>query len=112
MPENTNKDIASRCYGYKTRRGSWIASCIDLSLMVERSSLEESKDALREQIILYIQSVLDTEDKESLAYLLPRPAPFYEKIIYYSIAVACIFELICKRFVFRFIEELPLPQAA
>ncbi len=73
-PQNASQKINIRCYGYRTWHGSWVASCIDLSLMVERPSMEESIKALQEQIILYIQSVLDTEDKESIYYLLPRPA--------------------------------------
>ena len=101
-----------RCYGYRTRSGAWIASCIDLSLMVERASMQESIQALQEQIVLYVQSVLDTEDKKSISYLLPRPAPWREKLIYQLISMACRFKRICKGTAFNFKEEYPLPQAA
>jgi len=100
-----------RCYGYRWR-GAWIASCIDLSLMVERSSMQESIQALQEQIILYIQSVLDTEDTKSISYLLPRPAPWHEKLIYHLVSIACRFNRICKGTAFNFKKEYPLPQAA
>ncbi len=60
MPESTPQKISLRCYGYRTWHGSWIASCIDLSLMVERSSKEESIQALMDQIVLYLESVVDT----------------------------------------------------
>ncbi len=111
-PQNASQKINIRCYGYRTWHGSWVASCIDLSLMVERPSMEESIKALQEQIILYIQSVLDTEDKESIYYLLPRPAPFREKLFYYFIAMACKFKRVCKGLVFNFKKEYLLPQAA
>jgi len=74
--------------------------------------MEESIKALQEQIILYIQSVLDTEDKESIHYLLPRPAPFQEKLFYQLIAIACKFKRICRGAIFNFRKEYPLPQAA
>lgn len=129
-PKSTRHKIPLRCYGYRSRSGSWIASCIDLSLMVERPSMEESIKALQEQIILYIQSVLDTEDKESISYLLPRPAPFREKLVYQLIALACRFKgksasskipskstdwqdlRVCRGSAFNFKEEYPVPQAA
>lgn len=104
--------INLRCYGYRTWSGAWIASCIDLSLMVERPSMQESIQALQEQIILYIQSVLDTEDKKSISYLLPRPAPWHEKLIYHLVSMACRFKRICKGTAFNFEKVYPQPQAA
>lgn len=111
-PENIPQKMNIRCYGYRTRNGSWIASCIDLSLMVERPSRQESIQALQEQIALYVKSVLDTEDKKSISYLLPRPAPWREKFIYQLISMACRFKRICKGTAFNFQEEYLLPQAA
>ena len=116
IPANINPgsppSLKLRCYGYRTRSGAWIASCLDLSLMVERPSMEESIKALQEQIGLYVHSVLDTEDKNSISYLLPRPAPWRDQALYRFIALICHFRRICKRFAFNFKEEFPLPQAA
>jgi|WetSurMetagenome_2_1015567.scaffolds.fasta_scaffold525189_1 hypothetical protein len=112
MPENAPQKMSLRCYGYRTWQGSWIASCIDLSLMVERSSREESIQALLEQIVIYIQSVFDTEDKESISYLFPRPAPLREKILYQIISAACRFKGICRQTAFNFEKEYSVPQAA
>jgi len=98
--------------------------------MVERPSMEESIKALQEQILLYIQSVLDTEDKESISYLLPRPAPLRERLFYQLIAIACRVKgkyasiiapsepsirqdiRVCSGSAFNFEREYPLPQAA
>lgn len=110
MNPQTPKIIRLRCYGYPTRQGSWIASCIDLSLMVERPSMEESVQALQDQILLYIESVFDTEDKESISRLLSRPSPWYEKLHYYFIGSICRFHKICKGF--RFNKDYSLPQTA
>jgi hypothetical protein len=112
MPENFPKKMIFRCYGYRTWQGSWIASCVDLSLMVERPSLEESMEALRDQIVLYVQSVLDTSDKDSIGHLLPRPVPWPEMFIYKFIATVCTFQRICRKYAFKFKEEYPVPQAA
>jgi hypothetical protein len=72
--------------------------------------MEESIRALQEQIVLYVQSVLDTEDKNSISYLLPRPAPWREQIMYRFIATICHFRRICRSFAFNFSEEYPLHQ--
>ena len=103
MPENIPKEILLRCYGYKTRHGSWITSCIDLSLMVERPSLEESRQALHEQIDLYIESVLDTEDRISfllIASQSPMAGDNSLPFISFACTIACKiikFEGICRR---------------
>jgi len=111
-PESVPQSMVLRCYGYRTWHGSWIASCIDLTLMVERPSMQESIQALHEQIFLYLQSVLDAEDKESISYLLPRLAPWRERLLYQFIAIVCTFQKICKEIpfkLFKFKEEYPIP---
>jgi hypothetical protein len=110
IPPKTTTPLKLRCYGYKTRQGAWVASCLDLSLMVERPSMEESIKALHEQIVLYVRSVLDTEDKDSISYLIPRIAPWQDQVFYHLIAMICRFRSICRNFAFK--EEIPLPQAA
>lgn len=112
MPLNAPSIMSFRCYGYRTWHGTWIASCIDLSLMVERPSKEDSIQALLDQIVLYIESVLDTEDKESTSYLIPRPAPFREKLLYQLITAACRFKRVCHRMAFKFEKQYSVPQAA
>ncbi|WP_449243747.1 hypothetical protein [Desulfobacca acetoxidans] len=110
MNNQIPKIIHLRCYGYPTRRGTWIASCIDLSLIAERSSAQESIDALHEQILLYVESVFDTKDKNSIPYLLSRPVPWYQKLHYYLIGTICRFAKIRRGFKFK--REYLLPQAA
>jgi hypothetical protein len=111
-PENIPTKMVFRCYGYRTRGGTWIASCIDLSLMVERPSMQEGIKALHEQIDLYLQSVQDIEDKGSISYLLPRLSPWRERLFYHIIATACRFRGVCRNLAFNSKEEYPLPQTA
>lgn len=106
-PENIPERLVLRVRGYgrRTNRGTWIAACIDLDLIVERSSIEEAKAALREQICSYIKAVVDTDDKESIHRLLDRPAPLSERIKYYS---ACLLHRL-KASPVCFSEPLPWP---
>ena len=98
-----------RYYGYRTLRGPWIAVCIDLNLAVERPSWEEALKAVRQQAQGYINAVLKTEDKASLSYLLPRPAPWKDYFIYH---VACAVGIVrqFKKLLICLSETLPLPQ--
>jgi len=111
-PKSIPRTMVLRCYGYRTRAGSWIASCIDLTLMVERPSMQESIQALHEQIDLYLQSVQDIEDKEAISYLIPRLAPWRERLSYKLIAIVCHFERLCRESYFKFKEEHSISQPA
>lgn len=73
-----------RYYGYRTGRGPWIAVCIDLNLAVERPTWEQALKAVRQQARGYINAVINTEDKASIAYLLPRSAPWKHRLIYHA----------------------------
>ena len=108
-PEGIPSKMMFRCYGYRTRHGTWIASCIDLSLMVERPSMQEGIQALQEQIELYLQSIQDIEDKR---HLLPRLAPWQERLLYQFITIACRFKRVCRGFAFNFKKDYLVPQAA
>ena len=85
-PESTH---TLRFYGHRTRRGTWRAVCVDLDLAVERPTPDEAVQAIYEQVKAYIKSVLDTKDKESLSYLLPRPAPWKDQIAFKIIRILC-----------------------
>ena len=84
-PDNIPSKMVLRIrgYGHRTKRGTWIAACIDLDLYVERPSWEEAKAALHEQICSYVKAVVDTTDKKSVPQLLYRPVPLGERVKYY-----------------------------
>jgi hypothetical protein len=106
-PENIPERLVLRVRGYgrRTKRGTWIAACIDLDLIVERPSFEEAKEALWEQVCSYVKAVADTDDKKSIARLLDRPAPLRERIRYYK---ACVLHHLMNSPV-CFSEPLPWP---
>jgi hypothetical protein len=106
-PDNIPKKLVLRIRGYgrRTNRGTWIAACIDLDLIVERSSFEEARAALREQICSYIKAVVDTNDEASIQRLLDRPAPLGDRIRYYC---ACLLHHL-KTNSLCFSEPLPWP---
>lgn len=65
------------------RRGRWYAECIDLSLVVARSTPEAAVAALQEQIALHVGAVLDEDLPEDL---LHRPAPLTHRLRYLALA--------------------------
>ncbi len=88
-PESTRKEFTLRCYGHRTLRGTWKAVCVDLDLAVERPTRDEAIQAIHQQVTGYLKSVLETNDNKSLAYLLPRPAPWKDRAIFKIIRTLC-----------------------
>lgn len=76
------EDLFLRCYAYQRWEGSWYAVCIDLNLDAEAPSFDAVRCSLNEAIIGYLQTVLETQDKESLVHLIRRPAPTKDLIRY------------------------------
>lgn len=81
------EQLVLRCYGCK-RSDKWFGVCLDLNLAAESSSLKDLKTKLKSMIYSYLETVLDTEDKESIPYLLQRKAPVADWLRYYLI-LAC-----------------------
>jgi len=100
-------DLILRCYGFKDKRGKWYGNCIDLNIAAEADTANELKSKLSSMICSYIETVYDTEDKESIPILLHRPAPLSDWMCYYCI-VACnyISKLPPNRMAFN--EAMPL----
>jgi hypothetical protein len=88
-PESTRKEYTLRFYGHRTLRGNWKAVCVDLDLAVERPTREEAIQAIYQQVTGYLKVVFETKDRESLAYLFPRPAPWKDQLIFKIIRVIC-----------------------
>lgn len=111
-PKNVH-NLCLRFYGRRTLRGTWKAVCIDLDLAVERSTREEAIQAINQQVYGYVKAVLDTEDKGSLSYLLHRPAPWGDRMVFKLIFMLC-WPRIIARWLIRFVESfdqcIPLPE--
>ena len=78
-------DLILRCYGHKIKNNRWFGVCLELNLAAEAESPEQLREKLFNMIKSYIDTVLDTDDKDSISQLLIRRAPLYNWAIYYLI---------------------------
>ncbi len=90
MAEVQANKLILRCYAYKHGNNPYIGVCIDLNIAIQAESAKELKKKMNDAIISYFESVLDTEDKESIPLLIYRRAPIRDFIIYYCIKM-CVF---------------------
>lgn len=74
-----------RCYGRKIDHKKWYAVCLELNLAVEAESLQEMKEKMGNVIMSYLDTVMETQDKESIPDLLARRAPLSDWLFYYYI---------------------------
>ncbi|MEA3241419.1 MAG: hypothetical protein U9P37_07610 [Pseudomonadota bacterium] len=98
-------DLVLRCYGYK-KDSAWVGVCIDLDIVVQSPNLCQLKKKMGEVVSSYIETVLDTEDKESIPVLLTRKAPLSHCLIYQLIKMVSNAWSLSKRFS-AFAEILP-----
>ena len=83
MAEIHPHKLVLRCYGHQTGEDRWYGVCLELNLAAEADSPDELKQKLYEMIISYVETVLDTDDKESIPSLLTRRAPLKDWLKYY-----------------------------
>ena len=113
MSPGQTHQMCLRFYGHRTWHGTWTAVCVDLDLAVERSTRQEAIEAMYQQVFGYIKVVLNTEDKDSLKYLLHRPAPLRDRMVFRLIYMLCWPRIIGKwllGFVDSFVECFPLSE--
>lgn len=79
------EELFFRCYARRISSDHWYAHCIDLNIDAEAPSLVEVKKSLDNAIKGYIQTVLDTKDRESLSYLIRRPSQLRHRMTYFLI---------------------------
>jgi len=80
-------DLVLRCYGHQVKGGRWYGVCLNLNLAAEAESLEELRKKLHEMIKSYIDTVLDTNDADSIPILLSRRAPLLDWLKYCFIRI-------------------------
>ena len=93
-------DLILRCYGYRSNN-VWTAICLDLNLVVEAENQKDLKDKMHDVIESYIETVLDTDDKESIAELMMRKAPLKDWIVYYSISALSLLKKLPGKMFFK-----------
>ena len=77
--------LVLRCYACGGGQERWYAVCLELNLAVEADTLHEIKVKMKDAIFTYLDTVLDTDDIDSIPYLLYRPAPIRDWAVYYFI---------------------------
>ena len=76
-------NLVLRCYGHRIKGGQWYGICIDLNIAAQAETPDKLKKKLNGMILSYVDTVLDTDDKESIPELLNRSAPLYNWAVYY-----------------------------
>lgn len=72
---------AFRCYAYKTKKGTFIAECIDLCLITEKNDISEAMIDLNKQVDEYISLAMERNTKG----LIPRKSPLSSILRYHFI---------------------------
>ncbi len=90
-----------RCYGYRSRKGPYVGVCVDLNIAVEADSPYQLKAKMADAIVSYIDTVLDTNDRESIPSLMSRRAPVQDWVIYYLLRTVHRVRQFKDRFIFK-----------
>jgi hypothetical protein len=98
-------NLVLRCYGYRLGKRPYVGICLDLNLAVEAESPEMLRKKMSEVIESYMETILDTEDKASISYLVSRKAPARDWVVYYIIKLLLLIRQFPNNFVFQ--EHLP-----
>lgn len=95
-----------RCYGHKTENDRWFGLCLEFNLAIEADSIEQLKSKMRKVVASYIDTILDTNDKESIPELFSRKAPMKDWLIYYWICLKKFIRNFPGNFTFK--EFIPI----
>lgn len=105
MTQVTPADLVLKCYGYRTGN-IWVGHCIDLDIAVQAGNIVELKHKMEAALSSYVDSVLDTDDKESIPRLLSRKAPLLAQLKYQAIRLVVAAHYL-RKYVLTFQEALP-----
>lgn len=94
-------NLILRCYGYQRKDNCCFGLCLDFNLAIEAESPEQLKQKMKEVVLSYIETVLDTNDEESIPQLLSRRAPMHDWLIYYLIKALVSVRQFPRKFVFK-----------
>lgn len=81
--------------------------CLEFNLAAEADSVEQLRKKLNEMIVSYVETVVDTDDKDSIPELFQRRAPLYDWLFYYLIKIASSIRNFPNKYL-RFKESIPV----
>lgn len=90
-----------RCYGYRTRKGTWYGVCLNFDIAVEANSQDQLRQKMHDVLVSYLETVTDTENKTSIPYLLSRRAPIKDWLTYYGIRILLFIRNFPNNFTFK-----------
>ena len=80
MSRKTVKSL--RCYARPSRRGVWVAKCVDLDVATQADSLEAARLSLDEAVVGYLTTIMNDCTPEEARVLLNRKSPLWERILW------------------------------
>jgi hypothetical protein len=101
MAEISPHKLVLNCYGHRTFNNRWYGVCLELNLAAEAGSSDELREKLYDMVISYIETVLDTDEKESIPHLLTRRAPIKDWLAYYVIRLLMFIKKFPNNFTFK-----------
>lgn len=85
LRDGAGSELRLRCFARQSRRGYWVAECIDLDLAAEADSLEAAIRGLGDAIMGYLMVVLEgvqTDQEVPLASVVRR-SPLINRVRYW-----------------------------
>ncbi len=80
------ESLILRCYVRPdAARKRWMAHCVDLDLWASGTTLAEAKQSLHDAIYGYLETVLESDDEQSVSSLLQRRSPL-RYLLYWRLA--------------------------
>ncbi len=95
------ESLILKCYGYKFGDNPFVGVCLDLNIAVQADNQVELKRKMNDAIKSYIETVLDTDDKSSIASLIYRRAPIRDWFIYYILKIIVNIRQFPTNFIFK-----------
>ena len=106
MAKYSPNEFVLRCYGYRSNEGPYIGVCVNLNIAIQADSPRELREKMSDAISSYIDTVLDTNDRDSIPVLMSRRAPMQDWLIYYFIRIVVFVMEFRDRFTFK--EYIPI----
>lgn len=105
MAEISPHKLVLNCYGHRTFNKRWYGVCLELNLAAEANTPEGLREKLFDMIVSYVETVLDTDDKDSIPELLSRRAPIKDWLIFYAIKLLISIRNFPDNFTFKEISS-------
>ena len=101
MAEISPHKLVLNCYGHRAINNRWYGVCLELNLAAEADTAEGLKKKLFDMIESYVETVLDTNDKDSIPELLSRRVSIKDWLTFYAIKLLISIRNFPNNFTFK-----------